>query len=1331
MFRFDPVMHAWSEMKVQWYILAAGLLFTVLLALGTGIVLAEAPNDSVNLTWHVGTASLPDQEPYNITVVKEVLPGFSGPVMKIANSTPSGQDLYTVPVRPEDLPGDNKPSLAGANSPTREIHPPPDPPDLPPDAGEKNPVSVTGIPSDYSSGFSLSAASFSVGPGDSLQAAIDAVPDGSTVYLDPGTYYEHSITISKNITLRANASAGGSRDTTIIDAEQAGGIFSLSGAYSLAIDNLTLRNATGSLYGGAISAQSGGVLAISSTSFTNCTAIYSGGAIRLYYGLLNITDSSFTNCSVTGNSGGTIYTYQSTVEITASTFSNCSAGAYGGAIYDRLGSVNATSSTFVNCSAAYTGGAIYADTSTLDIDTSMFTNCSAMYDGGAVSTRNCSSRITSSSFSMCTATYDGGAIEFSYGTLTLISTTFSHCSTSWNGGSISTYSGTVSINSSSFSDSSARYAGGAIYTMYGNVTIALSTFSDNSVITYDGGAVAISSGNLTIDTSTFSRCSAAESGGAIWNGGSTIALISSTFADCSAGSYGGAIYSVFGNTGVTSSAFSRCSAFLGGAVLSYYGTASIDSSTFENCASVNGGAINNNDSGILTVTNTSFSHCSANTGGAIMNYGNATIGNHSIFTGCSAVGAGAIYNGGSSLIIASTAFSDCQADYVGGGVESYTTLTIISSSFTNCHAIYEGGAIFNPGGGTINIFSTVFSDCHTTGFSPSSGPGRGGAISNAGTLTIDDASLFTRCWSEFGGAIMNYGTLTIEGSSLFDGCVAYYGGAICTAGTSTILSSTFTRCSAISGAAIYALTGTMTATSSTFTSCTVTQFGGAIYDGNCNAVIRFSRFYQNTAPWGGPAIYNIYAGTVDATNNWWGSNSNPSGQVSGTVISNPWLTLGITADPAALSTSEQSAIRTNLTFDSAGTDTSGGGIFVPANITNTYAVTAGIGSVLPITNGTRDGTAQTTFTPAYAGTTTISGRVDDQTVYITLPVSQGTPVLSGITPWYGVNSSSVAITNLAGISFMNTGRTVVTLMRAGHANITATGVTVVENTRITCTFPITGAEAGRWDVVVTNPDGQEGILAGGFTVTVPFTGAATFPPYESDDIGDGSASATIPLTTVTVNIGGNSKVWQAMVTGTKLSELIVTGTVQPGPGSNQTAPAGTVYQYINLVPARYTSITKSVISFTVPQSWLDDNHIAPGSVVLYHQTANGWEALPTTVLSTKDGTVYFSAQSTTFSLFAIAGTPEKTVPVALTETPAALIGFRQEQEPMQAVVTKAPVTTQTTAPPASAGAPTSSSPFPVIPALISMGCVGLIGGGWYLRRWYIRRQNPALFREYD
>jgi hypothetical protein len=57
-----------------------------------------------------------------------------------------------------------------------------------------------------------------------------------------------------------------------------------------------------------------------------------------------------------------------------------------------------------------------------------------------------------------------------------------------------------------------------------------------------------------------------------------------------------------------------------------------------------------------------------------------------------------------------------------------------------------------------------------------------------------------------------------------------------------------------------------------------------------------------------------------------------------------------------------------------------------------------------------------------------------------------------------------------------------------------------------------------------------------------------------------------------------------------------------------------------------------------------------------------------------------------------------------------------------------------------AAAQSIAVPAPVMPgtrfplatiALIGTGCVVLLGSGWYVRRWWIRRQNPALFREYD
>jgi uncharacterized protein YneR len=65
----------------------------------------------------------------------------------------------------------------------------------------------------------------------------------------------------------------------------------------------------------------------------------------------------------------------------------------------------------------------------------------------------------------------------------------------------------------------------------------------------------------------------------------------------------------------------------------------------------------------------------------------------------------------------------------------------------------------------------------------------------------------------------------------------------------------------------------------------------------------------------------------------------------------------------------------------------------------------------------------------------------------------------------------------------------VILTRSGSANITATGVSVVSPTRITCTFSLIGTTVGnRYNVVVRNPDGKEGMLSNGFMINGPWLG---------------------------------------------------------------------------------------------------------------------------------------------------------------------------------------------------------------------------------------------------
>lgn len=109
-------------------------------------------------------------------------------------------------------------------------------------------------------------------------------------------------------------------------------------------------------------------------------------------------------------------------------------------------------------------------------------------------------------------------------------------------------------------------------------------------------------------------------------------------------------------------------------------------------------------------------------------------------------------------------------------------------------------------------------------------------------------------------------------------------------------------------------------------------------------------------------------------------------------------------------------------------------------------------------------------------------RIGEGTVYFKHFAFQ-TPTITSITPSTGEQNSSVQITNLTGTNFAS-GATVV-LNRAGYTNITATNISLVSSTRLTCTFNLNGVAAGTWNVGVINPSGKSALLNNAFTVTYP------------------------------------------------------------------------------------------------------------------------------------------------------------------------------------------------------------------------------------------------------
>jgi len=113
------------------------------------------------------------------------------------------------------------------------------------------------------------------------------------------------------------------------------------------------------------------------------------------------------------------------------------------------------------------------------------------------------------------------------------------------------------------------------------------------------------------------------------------------------------------------------------------------------------------------------------------------------------------------------------------------------------------------------------------------------------------------------------------------------------------------------------------------------------------------------------------------------------------------------------------------------------------------------------------------------------------------------PIVTAITPSTAPNTGTVNITNLAGANFQPGAS--VKLSRSAQPDINATNEVTVSSARITCTFDLTGAASGLWNVTVTNPDGHSGTLPAAFSVNISAPAVISITP----DRGNNNAVVSI------------------------------------------------------------------------------------------------------------------------------------------------------------------------------------------------------------------------------
>jgi hypothetical protein len=218
----------------------------------------------------------------------------------------------------------------------------------------------------------------------------------------------------------------------------------------------------------------------------------------------------------------------------------------------------------------------------------------------------------------------------------------------------------------------------------------------------------------------------------------------------------------------------------------------------------------------------------------------------STISGNTAGWGGGLWNIG-TLTLDATRVADNAAVWDGGGLQNEGVLVIQNGSRirNNSADNFSGGGVWNTDTGTLTVTGSSISG-------NSAGDG-GGGIANAGSLTIDASTVSNNTAGNDGGGLQNRetGTAAVQNASVFSHNSASNGGGLFNMGTFTTTNSAFLKNTAPGeGDAVFSAVGIINATSVT---------GSCIVDN------------------GDTAIFNSQPASQDATGNWWGDASGPSG----------------------------------------------------------------------------------------------------------------------------------------------------------------------------------------------------------------------------------------------------------------------------------------------------------------------------------------------------------------------------------------------------------------------------------------------------------------------
>ncbi len=569
-------------------------------------------------------------------------------------------------------------------------------------------------------------------------------------------------------------------------------------------------------------------------------------------------------------------------------------------------------------------------------------------------------------------------------------------------------------------------------------------------------------------------------------------------------------------------------------------------------------------------------------------------------------------------------------DVLGGG-----TATIDGSG-------NRWGFIISPGY-TVTFNNIIFQNMRNTASD------NGGALQNSGTLNLNNCIFFNDRADDDGGAIYNTGTMNIDNCAIYSNRADNHGSGIYTTGTGivSITNSQIYNNNNVygDGVGIYVRSGNPTisgnnihgnyqqgiyvyggnaviSNNNIYNNGHATRDGDGIWIDNGNAAITSNNIYSNYedgihVSGGNPGIHfnrivgngeygvHMYSyGTISATNNWWGQNTAPtSGYQSGrdycpdrgTVTVNPWLVLGITANPYSINNGDTSTVTADLNHNWNGgstyNDVSGLGHVMNGLQINFSFTGPPLGTLSINPANTVNGAATTVFTANTVGTSHVNAALvfDPATIVHTASNAAHTPcdiVITGL--------PTLTITKTADQANYNVGNSVVYTI-----HVTNTGQSTATNVVVTDTLP-TGLT-----YVTSSNSGSYNIGTRVITWNLPsLTSSSQFNPTITATVNAGQQGQTIPntasthctqkptdVTSPTLNIHVNNAVLTITKTadqanynvGDSVEYTIAVGNNGPNTATNvvvtDTLPTGLTY--VSSLGGTYNPGTR-VITWNIP-----------------------------------------------------------------------------------------------------------------------------------------------------